>query len=217
MPQATRDRLARMKYVDAVLWLAARIADGLQHAHEQGLIHRDLKPANILLSDDGQPMLLDFNLAVESENIQKVAVGGTVAYLAPEQLAAVQTGQKQKITERCDFYGLGIILYELLTGHHPFQQPTRGQSLIPSMLEERKAGPPPLRKHNRQVTPAIEAIVRHLLESDPDRRYASAAHVATDLDRQMQNLPLPMPRNHPRWNGRASGSGEIPEHFRSLA
>src|SRR5262249_18666431 len=62
-PMADLDRLTRMSHVDAVLWIVARVTDGLVHAHDRGILHRDLKPANILLTDDGQPLLLDFNLA----------------------------------------------------------------------------------------------------------------------------------------------------------
>jgi serine/threonine protein kinase/Tfp pilus assembly protein PilF len=190
VPPAARDKLARMNYVDAVLWIALRTAEGLHHAHEAGLIHRDLKPANVLLGDDGQPMLLDFNLAVDSADIKNASLGGTVAYMSPEQLAAFQTGDKEKITQRSDLYSLGVILFELLTGRHPFKVLGRGLVMFRAMLEERRATPPSLRDHNPQVSPAVETIVQHLLAPDPQKRYRSAAQVVTDLDRHMRNLPL---------------------------
>ena len=84
-----------LTYVEAVLWLAARLADGLAHAHARGIVHRDLKPANILLTDEGQPMLLDFNLSEDTKlnrSESAVRIGGTLPYMAPEQLAAVAGG-----------------------------------------------------------------------------------------------------------------------------
>src|SRR5262249_54717418 len=81
--------LEGLSYVDAVLWIGERLADGLAHAHERGILHRDLKPANILLTDDGQPMLLDFNLSADIRgDVSRARVGGTLPYMAPEHLAA---------------------------------------------------------------------------------------------------------------------------------
>src|SRR5439155_26511767 len=78
--------LARMSYVEAVFWLAARLAAGLAHAHARGVLHRDLKPANVLLADDGRPVLLDFNLSSSGDG--SGLVGGTWPYMAPEALEA---------------------------------------------------------------------------------------------------------------------------------
>src|SRR5262249_22270219 len=83
--------LAALSYPEAVLWLGARLAEGLAHAHERGIVHRDLKPANVLLTDDGQPMLLDFNLSEDTKLRSTpggARVGGTLPYMAPEQLEA---------------------------------------------------------------------------------------------------------------------------------
>lgn len=90
---AVLERLQRQSYVDAVLGLAADLADGLAHAHERGILHRDLKPANILLTDDGRPMLLDFNLSEDiklRDRAPAARLGGTLPYLAPEHLEAFQ-------------------------------------------------------------------------------------------------------------------------------
>src|SRR5206468_1741103 len=115
--------LQGLSFVQAVLWLASRLADGLAHAHERGILHRDLKPANILLTDEGQPMLLDFNLAEDTKRrptASAALLGGTLPYMAPEQLRALQGGHRP-LDGRSDLYALGVILFELLTGRHPFR------------------------------------------------------------------------------------------------
>src|SRR5439155_24578307 len=81
--------LSRLSYVNAAAWIVARLAEALQHAHQRGILHRDVKPSNILLCADGQPMLLDFNLAEKGQAdwaLAAATVGGTVAYMAPEHL-----------------------------------------------------------------------------------------------------------------------------------
>jgi serine/threonine protein kinase len=116
------ETLERLSYVEAVLWLGSRLADGLAHAHERGVVHRDLKPANVLLTDDGQPMLLDFNLSQDdklSSADSAERVGGTLPYMAPEHLEAFR-GQPLAVDGRSDLYALGLILFEPLTGRHPF-------------------------------------------------------------------------------------------------
>jgi serine/threonine protein kinase len=115
--------LGNLTYVDAILWLAVRLSDALAHAHERSILHRDLKPANILLTDEGQPMLLDFNLSEDTKLHRSASValiGGTVPYMAPEQLQARPLGLSRG-DERSDLYSFGVILYELLTGRHPFR------------------------------------------------------------------------------------------------
>src|SRR5207248_1178945 len=119
---ATLHMLEGLTYVEAVLWIGARLADGLAHAHERGIIHRDLKPANMLLTDDGQPMLLDFNLSTNAAvraNPSAARIGGTLPYMSPEQLEAFQDG-KTPMDGRSDLYSLGLIVFQLLTGTHPF-------------------------------------------------------------------------------------------------
>ena len=180
--------LEGLSYVEAALWIGARLAEGLAHAHERGVLHRDLKPANVLLTDEGQPMLLDFNLAEDVKALGEAAgrVGGTLPYMAPEHLTAYQ-GQPADVDARSDIYALGVILYELLTGRHPFgKQPLA----LDRMIRDRTRLPPPARTLNRGVTPAVDSILRRCLAPNPARRYQTAAELQEDLDRQRQHRPL---------------------------
>ncbi len=188
-------RLEGLSHVEAVLWIAACLADGLHHAHERGIVHRDVKPANVLLTDEGVPMLLDFNLADDVKLSGRRGVGGTLAYMAPEHLAAfanlpAPTGPRtlRPIPDgRSDIYSLGVILYELLTGRHPFGT---GEDAVPAMIEERLRARPSARPHNAAVSPAVESILRRCLHPDPERRYQSALHLREDIDAHLDHLPL---------------------------
>jgi serine/threonine protein kinase/tetratricopeptide (TPR) repeat protein len=183
--------LEGLTYVQAVLWMGSRLASGLAHAHDRSVLHLDLKPANILLTDDGQPMLLDFNLSIDpTERPQTPEVGGTALYMSPEQLE-VYRGVAREIDGRSDIYSLGVILFELLTGHRPATGiKGSGAALIDNLIELRKQPPPRLRPFNRAITPAVEAIVRRCLEPDPDRRYRSGHELQEDIERQLTHFPL---------------------------
>src|SRR5262249_39074742 len=152
----------------------AQLAAGLGHAHERGILHRDIKPANVLVTDDGVPMLLDFNLAddVNAEHtIRSAAIGGTLPYMAPEQMAAFRN-HPAKMDARPDLFALGVLLYELLSGHRPY--PDRSGSLpetVSAMAADRATPSPPVRASNKFVRPSLEALVMKLLDADPDRRY----------------------------------------------
>ncbi len=200
------ERLRGLGYVPAVLWVASRVADGLAHAHERGILHRDLKPANILFADDGEPVLLDFNLAADLKahaGASVALVGGTLPYMAPEHLTAFLEGDA-RVDARSDVYSLGVILYELLTGAHPFPVRTGSvDAIIPQMITDRRGTVPDVRRANPAVSPAVGSIVKHCLEPDPDRRYATARELQEDLSRQLDNQPL---RHAPElsWIERAS-------------
>jgi serine/threonine protein kinase/Flp pilus assembly protein TadD len=186
-------RLRGLGYVPAVLWIVGRVAEGLAHAHDRGILHRDLKPANILFSDDGEPILLDFNLAADTHaetNAALALVGGTLPYMAPENLLAF-LDHKLSVDPRSDVYALGVILYELLTANHPF--PLRKgdvDDILPLMIEDRNRPLPDLRKSNPAISPAVAAIVEHCLAPDPNKRYASARELQEDIHRQLNHLPL---------------------------
>jgi serine/threonine protein kinase/Tfp pilus assembly protein PilF len=185
-------RLEGLPFVDAVLALGGQLADGLAHAHRRGILHRDLKPANVLLTDEGRPLLLDFNLAEDTKlrgSAEGAMIGGTLPYMAPEHMAAFRRASGA-IDARCDLYSLGVILFELLTGRHPF--PVRKGSpreTVPLMIEDR-AAPPPLRALNPAVPPSVEAVVRKCLAADPANRYQHAEDLREDIDRHLASRPL---------------------------
>jgi serine/threonine protein kinase/Tfp pilus assembly protein PilF len=190
---ATLEMLGRLSYVEAVLWLGACLADGLAHAHDHGILHRDLKPANVLLTDFGQPLLLDFNLAADvvvRNTPLGAAIGGTVPYMAPEHLEAFE-GRPAPVDQRSDLYSLGIILYELLTLQHPFPTPDgQAEGDLGKLLLGRKQSPAPMQRANPAVSPATEAIVRRCLAPDPGQRYQSARELQQDLQCQLEQRPL---------------------------
>ena len=139
-------------YVDGVIYLAARLADALAHSHRCGIYHRDLKPSNVLLSLDGQPLLLDFNLSVDTGG-PACRIGGTLPYMAPEVLVGVlgQTtdAAARYYDPRSDLFSLGVILYETLTGALPFGKIARDVSLEESarrLREQQAEGPKPWKR-----------------------------------------------------------------------
>ncbi len=185
--------LEGLTYVDAVLWMAARLTDGLAHAHERGILHRDLKPANLLLTDEGQPMLLDFNLSedLKVHSGAAAAVGGTLPYMSPEQLDAFRGGARP-VDARSDLYSIGIVLYELLTAQRLFETPDGSPDLmsLDLLIKDRLGATPNVQRWNKTVTPAVESIIHHCLESDPQRRYQNARELHEDLERQLAHRPL---------------------------
>lgn len=187
------DMMTRFSHIEAVLWIGARIADALAHAHERGILHLDLKPANILLTDDGQPMLLDFNLSIDLNSLDPLEMGrlgGTLSYMSTEQLNAF-AGGKRDLDCRSDLYSLGVILFELLTGTSPFPRRLGRMSDVVKALRQDRGGPvPSARARNPAIPAAVEAIIRKLLEPDRVRRYQNAVEVREDFERQLADLPL---------------------------
>ncbi len=176
----------------AMARLMARIAEAIHHAHQRGILHRDLKPSNILVDQAGAPHVIDFGLAQRlgeaPESIDETVTGpprrvqGTLNYMSPEQA----TGSRSAITTATDVYGLGTILYSLLTGHPPVRGTTI-REIIREITEGELEVPHVRRPH---VNRDLEAICLKCLKKEPKDRYASALAVAEDLNRWIEGRPL---------------------------
>jgi predicted Ser/Thr protein kinase len=157
----------------------AAVARAIHHAHRHGILHRDLKPSNILIDGEDQPHITDFGLAKkiggDSKQTQTGAVLGTPSYMAPEQAA----GKTQELGPSCDVYGLGAMLYELITGRPPF----RSETQLDTMRQVLEREPVPPRLLNPKIEHDLETICLKCLEKKPADRYASAEAVTQDLDR----------------------------------
>jgi serine/threonine protein kinase/predicted Zn-dependent protease len=212
---ASATALTGRSYARAIAWWGARLAEALVHAHDRGVLHRDVKPSNILVTDDGLPMLLDFNLAQEpaldAEDATGGLLGGTLAYMAPEQLEALAGGATRWVDARSDLYALGVVLYECLTrGARTFAQPAEGKGLAETLrlaAAQRRAGLPRLRDTYPEVPAAFEAVLARTLAPDPDDRYATASELAHDLQAVADDAPLfftrePLASRSVRWTRR---------------
>ena len=166
--------------------LIAKVARTVHYAHEHGILHRDIKPGNILLDKNGEPHLTDFGLArlVEAESTVTgtLEVLGTPSYMAPEQAA----GGTTKVSKATDVYGLGAVLYQLLTGHPPFAGGTTYET-IKLLLETEPRQP---RLLNPKIDRDLSTICLKCLEKDPKRRYSSALALAEDLEHWLKHEPI---------------------------
>jgi serine/threonine protein kinase/tetratricopeptide (TPR) repeat protein len=166
--------------------MIARLARTSHYAHERGVLHRDIKPGNILIDAKGEPHLTDFGLArlVETESTitRTTEALGTPSYMAPEQAKGNNTG----LTSATDVYGLGAVLYHLLTGHPPFAGGTTYQT-IRLLLETDPRNP---RLWNPKLDRDLSTICLKCLEKDPQRRYPTALALAQDLERWLKHEPI---------------------------
>ncbi len=170
--------------------LATQIAHGLATAHDKGIVHRDLKPENIFITKDGRVKILDFGLAkiapsrseanaggqtLTSAHVSLTEAGqvlGTAGYMSPEQVRGTA------VDHRSDIFAFGAIFFEMLSGMRAFRRDTTAETMTAILKEE----PPELTEINRNISPALERIVRHCLEKNPDQRFQSARDLAFNLE-----------------------------------
>ncbi len=196
------DCLRTGSYIDGVLHIAVHLADALAFIHEQGICHRDLKPSNVLMGPDGNPMLLDFNLSAD-QGLADWRLGGTLPYMSPEQVLATNSERQPDATlidSRSDVFSLGVILYELLTGAHPFGPiPLKlsVEELRLRLLECQRKGPKPLREANPEVERSLAQVIECCLAYNPNDRPHSAAELAAGLRRSLSRF-----RRTRRWLAR---------------
>jgi tetratricopeptide (TPR) repeat protein len=163
----------------------AELAEGLQHAHEQGILHRDLKPSNLIVDDGGRPRILDFGLARlegQASLTRSRDIVGTPLYMSPEQVDTASGRPDQ----RADIYSLGASLYEMLVFEPPFQGRSHQETLSRILHDE----PRPPRQLCPRIPRDLETIVLKCLEKDPESRYRTAEALAQDLRRLVRGDPI---------------------------
>jgi hypothetical protein len=184
----------------------AQVARAVHHAHQRGVLHRDLKPSNILLDTEGRPHVADFGLArrlhTNSGLTQPGTLVGTPSYMAPEQTVT----DRGVVTTAADVYGVGAILYALLTGGPPFRAPSAHETIT----QVREQAPVPPSWHRPGVDRDLETICLKCLAKAPAQRYASAEALAEDLERWLAGEPIRARRAGPverllRWARRRPG------------
>jgi TolB-like protein/Tfp pilus assembly protein PilF/predicted Ser/Thr protein kinase len=177
--------------IRSAVGLIVKLARAVQYAHEHNILHRDIKPGNILLDAEGQPHLTDFGLArlveADSSVTRTREVLGTPSYMAPEQAA----GEHTKVGKATDVYGLGAVLYHLLTGHPPFA----GETIYETIRLLLNTEPRQPRVLNRKIDRDLSTICLKCLEKDPKRRYSSALALAEDLEHWLRHEPVQAKRS----------------------
>jgi serine/threonine protein kinase len=173
-----------------ILELIHTICQAVQYAHQRGVIHRDLKPPNIIVSEDGQPHILDFGLAktlVETDKSRVVSLDGdivgTPAFMSPEQAA----GHPDAIDTRTDVYSLGVILFNLLTKEWPYELIGSRYEILTTIQQHEPTRPRRLVQH---FDTDLEAILLKALAKDPHARYQSVAELANDIQYWLRGLPI---------------------------
>lgn len=176
---------ADQEYCRCVVEWGRQAASAIAYAHGRGVIHRDIKPSNMLLDEDDNVWVTDFGLARQDTNMTITLSGdvlGTVRYMSPEQAR----GGSGAVDERTDVYSLGVSLYEMLTLRPPFEGPDRESTLKQVLFDD----PRRMRQLDANIPRALETIVHKALDKEPARRYASAALLAEDLRRFLNDEPL---------------------------
>jgi TolB-like protein/Tfp pilus assembly protein PilF len=175
--------------VRQALQIASETAEAIDRAHQEGIVHRDLKPSNIMLAPDGHVKVMDFGLAKrlerEDEDITAALTRegttlGTLAYMSPEQLKG------KPVDTRSDIFSFGVVLYEMLTGVHPFRTGTQAET-VNAILQEH---PSPLSRYTEDTSDILQHTVEKMLAKDFEERYQSIREVRTNLKRLSEKLSV---------------------------
>jgi len=195
-PQLVWDEVSQRNRIDrdAPLWayggfaewahdLTIGMARAVAASHEQDIVHCDIKPSNVLVTPEGLPIVIDFNVAFRhSAKGSPANVGGTLPYMAPEQIRAFAGEGYADIGPHTDVFGIGATIYQLLTGRLPFGEAQSADSGIQLLLELRKTPPEPIRATNPHVDPAFDELILACLSYDPRERPQDAQALAEQLD-----------------------------------
>jgi tetratricopeptide (TPR) repeat protein len=182
--------LRKGTFVDGVLNLGVQLAEALAFIHSLGICHSDLKPSNVLMRPDGRPMLLDFNLSFRERPVAS-RLGGTFPYMSPEFLRAMDPDRKGfpiQLDARSDVFSLGVVLSELLTGHHPFgplEKIDNYENLRQRLLEEQEKGVRVAWSKNPRVDPRIRRLLDQCVAFRPEDRPQTANELARGLRKSL--------------------------------
>jgi len=170
---------------ETVVEITFKCAKALDYAHRNGVVHRDIKPTNILITADQDVRIADFSIAhlmtSDTTNTMPMGFVGSPRYMSPEQV------QEDDITNQTDLFSLGIVMYELLTGKHPFAADSFSR-LIHMIINEKH---PPLSTHRTDVPEILEKIIHHALQKNPEKRYKMGLNFAADLSLSFDYLEEP--------------------------
>jgi|GEM_PF-5190248 len=188
-------KLGQFDYTQVVLWFGIQLADALHHVHCCGVVHFDVKPANVLLGYDGQVRLLDFNVSQQEESCKHQEpstdqlMGGTPAYMAPEQREALLCNESCQPKSSVDIYSLGAVLFEMLTGQKPAQGTIDLQQQLRSSLADSQL----------RLSRGLQAVILKSMAFNPDARYESAEQFSEDLRSVLNHQPLIHVPEPSRW------------------